>query len=240
MIKAVFFDVGSTLLYPSPDVPTVYNKVVADWGYSFDYDEIDSHMPAVWDYYEQEVVVDSSFWADDERSHDIWVNMYALLSKLLGITDEQERLEIGARVHTAFKTSAHWALFNDVLPCFELLKERGLKISLISNWGVDLRPILADLPLNGYLDDAVISAEVKLHKPDPRIFLLALERLGIEAHEAVHVGDQLIADVEGAQAVGIMGVLLNREGTIGNYSITTLDELEGNIVARGGELPLID
>lgn len=239
MIKAIFFDVGSTLLYPSPDVPTVYNKVVADWGYAFSYEEIDSFMPEVWAYYEEEVAADASFWADDARSHDIWVNMYALLSERLGITDDAERREIGSRVHTAFKTAAHWDLYSDVIPTLELLKERGLRISLISNWGKDLRAILADLPLDRYLDDAIISAEVELHKPDPRIFRLALERLGVEAHEAVHVGDQLIADVEGAQAVGMMGVLLDRERAIGQYSITSLHELEGNIVARGGELPRI-
>ena len=239
MIKAVFFDVGSTLVYPYPDVPTVFNKVVADYGYSFSHAQVDAIMPEVWDYYEQEVAADSSFWADDERSHEIWVNMYALLSERLGIEGEVERREIGGRVHTMFKSAAHWELFSDVIPCFEQLRERGVKISLISNWGKDLRTILPGLAINEYLDDAVISAEVELHKPDPRIFRLALERLGIEPHEAVHVGDQLIADVEGAQAVGIMGVLLDRERTIGQYSITSLDELEGNIVARGGALPLI-
>jgi putative hydrolase of the HAD superfamily len=77
------------------------------------------------------------------------------------------------------------------------------------------------------LDTIVSSAEVGLHKPDPRIFELACERVGVAPHEAVHVGDHHYADVLGASAVGMTPVLIDRQGTpVPGRAIGTLDALE--------------
>jgi putative hydrolase of the HAD superfamily len=60
------------------------------------------------------------------------------------------------------------------------------------------------------VDAVIISGEVGVAKPDPAIFFLAAERLGVVPQDAWHVGDSLSHDVEGAQAAGIPAVWLNR------------------------------
>ena len=101
-------------------------------------------------------------------------------------------------------------LFDDVLPTLKMLKERGLILGLITNATRDKIAIHRKLGLEDYLDFAVTSGEVGSDKPNPPIFLAALDRAGVSAVEAVHVGDQYELDVVGARGVGINPVLIDR------------------------------
>jgi epoxide hydrolase-like predicted phosphatase len=81
-----------------------------------------------------------------------------------------------------------------------------IKVGIISNAWSDAREVLnRKFNLGGYVDDAIYSAEVKLAKPDVRIFQLALERLGVRAEEAVFV-DDVLENVQAAQSLGMKGV----------------------------------
>ena len=89
------------------------------------------------------------------------------------------------------------------------LKDAGYRMGLVSN--VTLRPALmredlSNLGLDAFLEASVFSSEVGVRKPDPRIFREALERLSADPAETVFVGDRLVDDVSGAQAVGMRGV----------------------------------
>ena len=80
------------------------------------------------------------------------------------------------------------------------------KIGLLSNAWNDLRQVLATrLPIGHLFDDMLISAEVGLGKPDPRIYHLAVERLGVQPHEAIFIDDVLV-NVEAARAVGLIAL----------------------------------
>jgi HAD superfamily hydrolase (TIGR01662 family) len=97
----------------------------------------------------------------------------------------------------------------DVLATLEDLRRNGYRMGLVSN--VSLLPELmrADLEKLGiasYFDAAVFSSEVGVRKPDARIFREALDRMGLQAAQAVFVGDRLYDDVGGAQAVGMRTV----------------------------------
>ena len=80
------------------------------------------------------------------------------------------------------------------------------KIGLLSNAWNDLRQVLATrLPIGHLFDDMLISAEVGLGKPDPRIYHLAVERLGVQPHEAIFIDDVLV-NVAAARSVGLQAV----------------------------------
>jgi epoxide hydrolase-like predicted phosphatase len=82
----------------------------------------------------------------------------------------------------------------------------GLKTGLISNAWDGLRAVLQTrIPIADAFDVLVISAEEKIMKPDPRIYHLALERLGLQPHEAIFV-DDFIENIEAARAVGLIGL----------------------------------
>ncbi len=82
------------------------------------------------------------------------------------------------------------------------LAAAGIRLAIVSNWDVGLHDHLAALGLDALVDVVVTSAEAGAPKPLPRVFELALERLGSSAGRAVHVGDS-DADAEGARSAGM-------------------------------------
>jgi putative hydrolase of the HAD superfamily len=225
MTKAVFFDVGNTLLFPHPSVSEVCRQVLLDAGHVRDLNAIDEYMPLVDAYYEDRYREDDTFWTDEGETNDVWVGMYSLLARKLGLDEDAE--ELARRVYEEFGRADRWRAYDDVLPALMRLKERGHRLGIISNWDRRLAGLLDGLGIAGLLDTIVSSAEVGLHKPDPRIFQLACDRVGVQPGEAVHVGDHHYADILGASAVGMIPVLIDRQETPDSgRGIGTLDALE--------------
>jgi HAD superfamily hydrolase (TIGR01509 family) len=104
----------------------------------------------------------------------------------------------------------NYVLYDDVIPTLEKLKKRGLIVGLITSLTKDMNLICSNLGLATYVDFVVTSKEVGANKPEPPIFLAALERAGVGASEAVYVGDQYETGVVGARGVGINPVLIDR------------------------------
>jgi len=109
----------------------------------------------------------------------------------------------------AWEHAYNFQIFEDVLPALAELRAHGLKLGLVSNTGRDLDEFVAHHGLD--VDAAVTSGVHGKTKPHPTIFQAALERLEVEPAAAVMVGDSIEDDVEGANAVGMRGLLLDRE-----------------------------
>ncbi|NTU71542.1 MAG: HAD-IA family hydrolase [Coriobacteriia bacterium] len=226
-LKAICFDVGNTLLYPYPSVPHVVREVLIEEGHCHDVGAIDALMPLVDAYYEDRYRSDDTFWTNEAETSDVWIGMYSLLCRRLGIEDDAER--IAARVYDEFGCASRWRAYDDVAPAMERLVSRGVQVGIISNWDRRLAGLLDGLGLGGYLSTVISSAAVGLHKPNPRIFELACERLGVSPNDAAHVGDHHYADVVGASAVGMSAVLIDRHDGPREYDglfLRTLDDLE--------------
>jgi putative hydrolase of the HAD superfamily len=227
MIRAVFFDVGNTLLFPHPSVSEVCRQILAEEGHVHDLSAIDALMPLVDEYYEDRYRTDDTFWTDEAETSQVWVGMYSLLCRRLGIADEPER--IGRRVYEEFGRPERWRAYDDVEPAFRRLRERGYGVGIISNWDRRLASLLNGMGLGELVDTIVCSADVGLRKPDPRIFELACERLGVSPSDAAHVGDHHYADVLGATSVGMTPVLIDRHDSGAQHAerfLTSLDDLE--------------
>jgi putative hydrolase of the HAD superfamily len=102
--------------------------------------------------------------------------------------------------------------YPDAAPALGRLVAAGLRLAVIANWDISLPDVLARLGLAGPLATIVTAAEVGAAKPDPRPFQVALERLGVEPADCVHVGDDPATDVAGARAAGLAALLLDRSG----------------------------
>jgi len=227
MLKAVFFDVGNTLLYPYPSVPEVVRQVLAEVGHVRDVSTIDAYMPMLDEYYEDRYREDDTFWRSEDETLGVWVGMYSLLCRKLDIHADAE--DIARRVYHEFGRPERWRAYDDVCPAFERLAARGIRLGLISNWDGRLTGLMRGLGFEQLLDAVISSAEVGLHKPDPRIFELACERVGVDPSEAAHVGDHQYADIIGAEAVGMTPVLIDRHGGQNpgrERFVRTLDDLE--------------
>jgi putative hydrolase of the HAD superfamily len=227
-VRAVFFDVGNTLLYPSPSVSHVVEEILRSAGHDRDLEAIEELMPLVDAYYEDRFRADDTFWTSEEATSEVWVGMYSLLCRTLGIDDEAEAL--ARAVYREFGRPDRWRAYPDVAPALERLRARGVLTGIISNWDTRHEGILEGLGLGTLLDTIVCSSAVGLHKPDPRIFELACERLGVKPSETAHIGDHVYSDILGARAAGMHAVLISRHSAPAPMSvkmIESLDDLEG-------------
>lgn len=232
-MRAVFFDAGNTLLHPYPSVAEVCRTVLATHGYDLDAGRIDAELHCADDIYEHAYRADDTFWTSEDRLSELWSEMYATVLRRLGLNGVAD--ELGRAIYEEFGNARWWATFPDVVPGLLRLKALDLVLGMISNWDTRLPDLCHGLGLSGHFDFVISSANLGLHKPDPRIFELALARAGVTGAEACHVGDHYYADVLGARSAGLVPVLINRTGepiAADCLVVCGLDELADRLEAK--------
>jgi putative hydrolase of the HAD superfamily len=125
--------------------------------------------------------------------------------------------------------SLHFRPFADASEALQDARARGLRLVVVSNWDCSLPDVLERIGLAPLLDGVLASATVGARKPDAAIFRRALVVAGVRPSEAIHVGDSLVEDVEGARRAGIEPILLSRDRgkpPPGVRTIVSLAELE--------------
>ncbi len=134
-------------------------------------------------------------------------------------------------------------LFPDVETALtELRVDR--RLTIVTNGPPDLqREKIETTELAQYFEAVIVSGEVGIGKPDPRIFALALEKVAVPPDQATMVGDSLSRDIEGAQAAGLKAVWLNRarndredDSVMPDAEITSLDQLAHVLKALAGAI----
>lgn len=113
-------------------------------------------------------------------------------------------------------------LHADSVPFLRSLREKGVRTAFVSNCADNTRPHLEELGLPALVDELVLSCEVRAAKPDPRIFEIALERLGVAAADALFVDDQQ-PFCDAAAGLGIRAVRIDRFD--GSGDVASLREL---------------
>jgi putative hydrolase of the HAD superfamily len=118
----------------------------------------------------------------------------------------------GEALTGALLASLRFRAYPDAAPALRELRARGARLVVVSNWDVSLHERLAQTGLAALVDGAVASAELGHAKPDRAIFDYALALVGAPPEAALHAGDSVEADVEGALAAGLRAVLVARDG----------------------------
>lgn len=147
------------------------------------------------------------------------------LSKL-GLPPEEDILEM---IHNLFKRSYISTFYSCTEDVLERL-DKHYNVALISNTMSDQpRMLLEETGLNRHFDMIVCSRDLGIRKPNPKIFEYVLDRLCVEPEEAVHVGDSIEADMEGAVDSGITPVWIKNpeESPWAGYAISSICELPG-------------
>jgi putative hydrolase of the HAD superfamily len=201
VLRAVVFDVDFTLCRPGPDLgPDGYRALGLRYGLELDPSRYETARAAAF----AEVKRHPELEHDDE----IWVLFTERIIMGMGGTGDTYRAAV--EMERRWSESVHFELFDDALPVLDALRDRGLKLGLLSNSSRDLDEFVAH---HGLLADAVLTSHAHgKAKPHETIFRALLARLGVAPGEAVMVGDTVEDDVEGAVAVGMGAVLLDREG----------------------------
>lgn len=132
-----------------------------------------------------------------------------------------------ATVRAAMLSSLAFKTFPDVLPALRELRDRGLRLVVVSNWDCSLPEWLDRAGIGELVDGSVSSAVVGEAKPAPAVFEAGLRLAGCDAAEALFVGDSVDNDVLGARAAGLRAVLVQRAGQppLGVETVRSLGEL---------------
>lgn len=200
--KTVFFDAAGTLIHLRRPVGETYAQIAAEHGLKAAPEALNAAFRAAWKQSPPPVHPVGMVPGDDDRAW--WRGLVkTTFAQVLGRHLPDSELEpLFTRLYDHFAEPAAWLVYDDVWPTLEALRGTH-RLLVLSNFDRRLRRILAGHGLDGYFDGMVISSEVGASKPHPRIFEAALRMAGALPSECLHVGDDLKADIEGAQAAGV-------------------------------------
>jgi len=245
-IKVVFFDAGGTLFRPYPSVGAVYARVAAAHGVQVDADHVEKAFHEKW--HERNGMTSLAGLASEKIEREWWYQMVrdvfsgnssSSAASGRGCMDSPPTAAgndgtpfhdfdgFFQELYDLFARAECWRLFEDTIPVLDLLKGKGLRLAVISNWDHRLFSIVDQLGLSAYFEQVTASSAMGTAKPGKRIFEAALEGMRIPASEGLHVGDSLEDDYHGASRAGLRAVLLDRhaKGYNGVVRIHSLHQL---------------
>ena len=217
--RAVIFDVDFTLAKPGPDLgPEGYRRLGERHGLDLD--------PRRYAEARIAALVDLERHPELDHDEEIWIRFtQRIIEGMGGVGDTYAA---ACEMEGAWVHAHHFELYEDALPALEAVRSRGLAVGLLSNSARDLDEFVAHHRLT--VDAVLTSRAHGKTKPHETIFRRMLQLLDVEPAEALMVGDTVEDDVEGARAVGMRAVLVDREGRYpGLESIADLRELPGLI-----------
>ena len=200
-LEAVVFDVDFTIAKPGPDLgPEGYRALGRRFGLDLD--------PARYEEARRRAIATLKRNPDLDHDEEVWVLFTERI--IQGMGGNGDTYSCAREMTLAWERADHFELYEDALPVFAELRNRGLKLALLSNTGRDLNEFVAHHRI-----DVDVFLTSRLHgktKPHETIFRALLDRLGVEPQCAVMVGDDPEDDIAGALAVGMHAWLVDRDG----------------------------
>jgi putative hydrolase of the HAD superfamily len=220
-LKAVLFDVDFTLARPGPELgPDGYVRVGERHGLQLE--------PTRYETARDAALVDLRRHPELVHDDEIWFRFTERIVRGMG-GDADSAYACAVEITRGWERHENFELYDDVPATLSALRAGGLRIGLVSNSSRDV----GEFALHHGLDvDAGISSFHHGHtKPHASIFRAILDLLDVEPAAAVMVGDTIADDVEGARALGMRAILLDREGMHPDFEprIETLNELPGRL-----------
>jgi putative hydrolase of the HAD superfamily len=201
-VRAVLFDVDFTLARPGPALmPEGYVRAAEQFGLALD--------PERYEQARTDSLVDLKRHPELDHDEGIWIAFTERIVRGMG-GDTPFAREVAIELTSRWQRHENFELYEDVHPVFEELRRRRVRIGLVSNSARDVAEFARHHALE--IDAGISSFHHGKTKPHASIFRAVLDLLDVEPAEAAMVGDTLDDDVEGARALGMRAVLVDRLG----------------------------
>jgi putative hydrolase of the HAD superfamily len=210
-IQVVFFDAGGTLFEVNGSVGEIYSRFARRYGIDREPEILTAAF--LRSFREQPPLAFPRGTPEIELQgleRDWWRRLVIDV-----VSDFPQFDDFFNAVYEYFRGREAWVMFDDVIPTLAALKERGLRLGIISNYDSRIDDLLRVFEIESYFDGIHVSSRIGAAKPDGEIFRTALSYHRVEPQNALHVGDSLRDDIEGATAVGLRAVLIDRSGECG-------------------------
>jgi HAD superfamily hydrolase (TIGR01549 family) len=215
-LRAVLFDIDFTLARPGPELrPEGYVSCGDRHGLALDALRYEDARDAA--------LVDLKRHPDLDHDEEIWVAFTERIVVGMGGTQPASH-DVAVELTSRWQLHENFELYEDVLPVLEELRQAGLKLGLVSNSARDVRDFARHHALA--IDAGISSFHHGKTKPHRSIFTAVLDLLEVAPGEAAMVGDTLEDDIEGALALGMRAVLVDRLGLREDFE-PRLDDLYG-------------
>lgn len=225
--RAALLDAMGTLLDLEPPAPALRRELAGRFGVRIDRAAAEAAMAREIAYYRAH--------SQDGRDRSSLVSLRRRCTAVLAAELGAPVSEIpAADLRDALLGSLRFRPYREVPGALRRLRAERVRLVVVSNWDCSLHDVLAQTGLSGLLHGVITSAELGTAKPSRGIFAHALTLAGVPASDAVHVGDSLREDVDGARAAGIEPVLVRRRrarrviappGRRGARGVTTIASL---------------
>jgi HAD superfamily hydrolase (TIGR01662 family) len=216
-LRAVLFDVDFTLARPGPELgPEGYVRAGERHGLRLE--------PGRYEAARDAALVDLRRHPELEHDDEIWFRFTERIVREMG-GDSDTAYACAVEITRAWERHENFELYDDVPDALAALRAAGLGIGLVSNSSRDVREFARHHGLD--VDAGISSFHHGRTKPHASIFRAVLDLLGVEPAEAVMVGDTIADDVEGALALGMRAILMDRERRSPDYEprVETLNDL---------------
>lgn len=205
-LRAVFLDIGDTVMRPNPSWEQVYAIAFQEYGVEVEVEALHAALRRA--YHHGGFGFEAAFEPSEATSFARAMEIDRAAIAELGLGPMPD--SFFRRLSELFMVTSNWHVFPDAPPALEALRSRGLVVGAVSNWVWQLPELLHALDLVSHFDLIAASSRIGFEKPHPGIFQWALQQARVAPEEAIHVGDHVDADVEGARGVGIQPVLIDR------------------------------
>lgn len=207
MFKAIFFDAAGTLIYLPKGVGYHY-ALVGQWiGLEIEAAELDRAFALAWKQMPQRPSTGRPREDDDKGW---WRELVARMFDEVSLSiDELDRDAFFEVAYEHFAEAGVWELYPEVTDVLEALRDR-FELSVVSNFDGRLRMILKHLGISKFFEHIFVSSELGADKPDPAIYMRALEVSGCSAEQVLHVGDDPERDWSAAESARLQIFKLDR------------------------------
>jgi len=221
VLRAVVFDVDFTLARPGPELgPEGYRELGLRYGLDLD--------PTLYETARAAAFAEVRRHPELDHDEEIWVLFTEQI--IVGMGGVGPTYAAAVEMERGWVKAGHFELYDDALPALHELRSLGLKLGLLSNSARDLDEFVAH---HGIAVDAVLTSFAHgKTKPHDSIFRALLEKLAVRPDEAVMIGDTVEDDIEGALAVGMSALLIDRDGRYPGREATIAD-LTGLVAELG-------
>jgi len=201
-LKAILFDVDFTLAKPGPELmPEGYVRCAEQFGLALD--------PSRYEEARAASLLDLKRHPELDHDEDIWIAFTERIVLGMGGNAPAAR-RVALELTSRWLLHENFELYEDVLPVLDELRRHGVKIGLVSNSARDVLAFARHHALE--IDAGISSFQHGKTKPHESIFRAVLDLLEVRAENAAMVGDAVEDDVEGARALGMRAVLVDRLG----------------------------
>jgi len=223
-LRAVLFDVDFTLARPGPELgPEGYLRAGERHGLRLE--------PGRYEAARDAALVDLHRHPELEHDDEIWYRFTERIVRGMG-GDADSAYACAVEITRAWERHENFELYDDVADTLAVLRSAGLRIGLISNSARDVREFARHHGLD--VDAGISSFHHGRSKPHASIFRAVLDLIEVEPAEAVMVGDTIADDIEGALALGMRAILLDREGVHPEFEprVESLNDLLARLEIR--------